>query len=78
MRNKLSVLFSSLLLLGISLPSAAVDWPTLQGLEGVKKESDVKIWGFIQPEYSHTSGTSLQAGPWSGQTATFNRIAPNE
>ncbi len=56
----------------------AVDWVSLQGLEGVKKESAVKIWGFLEPEYARTDGTELKAGPYAGQEAAFNQIRPNQ
>lgn len=62
----------------ISSSSAmATDWLTLQGLEKPKSEKKQKLWGFIQPEYSSTSGTDLKAGGWEGQEATFNQIGPD-
>ncbi len=56
----------------------AVDWVSLQGLEGQKKESAVKIWGFLEPEYARMDGTVLQAGPYAGQNAAFNEVRPNQ
>jgi phosphate-selective porin len=76
MRNKLSIALSGLVLMGFSQQALAVDWPSLQGLEGQKKEKDLKLWGFIQADYNYTKGTDLQAGPFKGQEAAFNRIAP--
>jgi hypothetical protein len=76
MKIKLNnALIGTLLLL--SQLSFAVDWVSLQGLEGVKKEQDVKIWGFLEPEYAYTDGTELKAGPYAGQEAAFNQIRPN-
>ena len=76
MRRKLTVALSGIILAGFSHQALAVDWPSLQGLEGQKKEKDLKLWGFLQPDYSYTKGTDLKAGPWAGQEASFNRIAP--
>ena len=76
MRNKLSITLSGLMLAAFSQQALAVDWPSLQGLEGQKKEKDLRLWGFIQADYNHTKGTDLQAGPFKGQEAAFNRIAP--
>ena len=76
MRKQLSIALSGLMLVVFSNQVQAVDWPALQGLEGQKKEKALKLWGFIQPDFSYTDGTNLAAGPWAGQTATFNRIAP--
>jgi len=77
MQNKLSIAVSTALLIMFSQQAVAVDWPTLQGLEGKKKEKAMKIWGFLEPEYARTDGTNLKAGPWKGQEAVFNQIAPD-
>jgi hypothetical protein len=75
--KKLSMAISSLMLLGFANQALAVDWPTLQGLEGKKKEKAIKLWGFLQPDYSRTDDTTLKAGPWKGQKAVFNQIGPD-
>ncbi|MGV6827191.1 MAG: porin [bacterium] len=49
----------------------------LQGTEPASSSARAKIWGFIQPEYQGTSGSELAAGPWKGQDAAFNQIAPD-
>ena len=54
MRNKLTIALSGIILAGFSHQALAVDWPSLQGLEGQKKEKDLKLWGFIQADYNHT------------------------
>jgi len=76
MRKQLSIALSGAMLVIFSNQVQAVDWPALQGLEGQKKEKALKLWGFLQPDYSRTDGTDLKAGPWAGQEAAFNRIAP--
>ena len=65
----LSIIFCNVVL--------AVDWVSLQGLEGQKKEQDMKIWGFLEPEFARTDGSELTAGPFAGQEAAFNQIRPN-
>lgn len=75
-RNLPYILGSTLLVL-FSQNVIASDWLSLQGLEGKKMEKNMKIWGFIQPEFSATDGTDLKAGPWSGQEAVFNQIGPD-
>lgn len=77
MRTKLSIAVSGALLILFSQQAVAVDWPSLQGLEGKKKEKAMKIWGFLEPEYARTDGTNLKAGPWKGQEAAFNQIGPD-
>ena len=62
MRKQLSIAISALILVGFSNQVLAVDWPALQGLEGQKKEKALKLWGFLQPDYSRTKGTTLGAG----------------
>ncbi len=55
----------------------AANWLMLQGTERDAAAPRAKVWGFIQPEYSSTSNTPLQAGPWKGQDAIFNQMRPN-
>lgn len=78
MKNKMKFTVATAMLTLLSQQAIAVDWPALQGLEGKKKEKDMKLWGFLQPDFSRTDGTKLKAGPWAGQDATFNRIAPGK
>ncbi len=77
MSNKLLKTVVSLIVVGLSHHALAVDWPALQGLEGKKKEKAIKLWGFIQPDFSYTDGTNIKAGPWAGQKAVFNQIGPD-
>ena len=77
MNTRLSTAISSAVLMLFSSQALAVDWPSLQGLEGKKKEKATRIWGFLEPEYARTDGTNLQAGPWAGQEAVFNQIGPD-
>ncbi len=55
----------------------AANWLMLQGTEKPGTAPRAKLWGFLQPTYRATSGTELQAGPWKGQAAQFNQIAPH-
>ena len=55
----------------------AANWLMLQGTEPNGAAARAKVWGFIQPEYTSTSGTKLKAGPWAGQDAIFNMQRPN-
>ncbi len=77
MRTQLTTVIGSSLLMLFGSQALAVDWPSLQGLEAVKKEKAMRIWGFLQPEYARTDGTNIQAGPWAGQEAVFNQIGPD-
>lgn len=58
-------------------PAQAVNWLLLQGTEAPGAADRVRLWGFIQPEYQQTDGSELRAGPWAGQDAQFNVIAPD-
>ncbi|MEE9303667.1 MAG: porin [Thiotrichaceae bacterium] len=77
MNTKLTTAIGGSLLMIFGSQTLAVDWPSLQGLEGKKKEKAMRIWGFLEPEYARTDGTDLQAGPWAGQEAVFNQIGPD-
>ncbi len=66
------------LLVTIALPTSAANWLMLQGTEPEASAERAKIWGFVQPEYVRTNDTKIAAGPWAGQTASFNRNAPDE
>lgn len=54
----------------------ASNWLMLQGTEP-PDAGKLKVWGFIQPLYSTTQGTNLEAGPFSGQEAVFNQAKPD-
>ena len=52
----------------------AVNWLQLQG---VTEEPYPLVWGFLQPSYMQTSGSTLSTGPWRGQRAMINVIQPD-
>ena len=63
--------------LSATMQAEAANWLMLQGTEKPGAAPRAKLWGFLQPTYRATSGTELQAGPWKGQPAQFNQIAPH-
>ena len=46
----------------VSLPAVAQNWLILQETEPSGADAGLKLWGFIQPEFQYTNGTSLIAG----------------
>ena len=52
----------------------AVNWLMLQG---VTEEPYPLVWGFLQPSYMKTTGSTLSTGPWEGQQALNNVIQPD-
>jgi len=46
-------------------------------LQGVTDEPYPLVWGFVQPSYIQTSGSTLSAGFWQGQQALANVIQPD-
>jgi len=60
----------------VTLQAEAANWLMLQGAERQGTAPRAKLWGFLQPTYRATDGADLQAGPWKGQEAQFNQIAP--
>lgn len=58
-------------------PAFAANWLMLQGAEAPSAAPAAKVWGFLQPTYARTGGEKLAAGPWAGQNAVFNVIAPD-
>ena len=62
---------------GAVTTAQAANWLMLQGTEKDGAAPRAKVWGFIQPEYMSTSGTTLKAGPWVGNKAIFNQIRPD-
>lgn len=63
----------------IAVPSHAFarNWLMLQGTEAPSAAPVTQVWGFIQPAYARTDGSTLAAGPWAGQNAVFNVIRPD-
>ena len=55
----------------------AANWLALQGTEPAGSSDRARLWGFIQPQYTYLEDTKLKAGPWKGQPAVFNRVAPD-
>jgi len=80
-RIKLPLLMMVLVVnvIGVSVGHAA-NWLSLQG---VTNEPYPLIWGFIQPAYMKTSGSTLpvtgvgQVDQWAGQLALVNAIQPD-
>lgn len=62
------------------IPGAqAANWLMLQGTEPPSAAPVTKLWGFIQPQYSQTDGTLLDATtPFGGTPAVFNTINPDQ
>ena len=52
----------------------AVNWLMLQG---VTDEPYPLVWGFLQPSYVKTPGSTLSMGGWQGQQALANVIQPD-
>ncbi len=63
-------------LLSISPFVFATNWLMLQGTEPHNFPDKTRWWGFLQPDYQYTSGSNLDAGPYAGNHAAFNQIAP--
>ena len=63
----------------LAAPSVqAANWLMLQGTEAPNATAETVLWGFLQPQYSLTDGTRLDATtPFGGQLAVFNTIAPD-
>lgn len=76
MKNKTKLL--TILALAVALPAYSANWLMLQGTEPEGAAGRAKVWGFVQPEYVRTDDTKLAAGAWKGQTANFNRNAPDK
>ncbi|MFA7386938.1 MAG: porin [Thiohalobacteraceae bacterium] len=64
------------LLVGTS--AQAANWLALQGNEVPGAAERANVWGFVQPEFQYTEGMELKAGPFAGQPAAFNMIAPDQ
>lgn len=81
MLNKTSQLKKTALLIALagamtSQSVHAANWLMLQGTEKDHQTPRAKVWGFIDLEYQQTDNTKLKAGPWTGQEAAFNQMAP--
>lgn len=59
-----------------SQSAQATNWLMLQGTEADHQAPRAKVWGFVQGEYQSTDNTLIKAGPWKGQKAAFNQLAP--
>ncbi|MBN2647176.1 MAG: porin [Thiotrichales bacterium] len=57
-------------------PALAVNWLMLQGTEPAQQAPRANIWGFIQADFQSTNDTKLKAGPFAGEEAAFNQLAP--
>jgi hypothetical protein len=55
----------------------AANWLMLQGTERSSAAGRAKLWGFLQPTYSSTAGSTVPAGPWAGQPMQPNMLAPH-
>ena len=55
----------------------AANWLMLQGSERPGAAGRAKVWGFLQPEYQSTDGTTVQAGAFKNNDAIFNQIRPD-
>ncbi len=69
-----------LLLAGLSVVTTqtyAANWLALQGTEKPGSSARAKVWGFIQPEYQKTDGTTIPKGPWTGSIVSPNAIKPD-
>ncbi len=55
----------------------AANWLMLQGTERPGAAGRAKVWGFLQPEYQSTDGTTVQAGAFKGNDAIFNMVRPD-
>ena len=75
--QKSPLALAAVLTAGVSATAHATNWLKLQGTEPAGSTDRFKLWGFIQPEYDHTSNSKLPAGPYSGQDAVFNQIGPD-
>ena len=60
-----------------SMQVEAANWLMLQGTEPSSAAGRAKVWGFLQPTYTSMKGTDVQAGPWKGSPAQFNRQPPH-
>ena len=72
-KKHLTIIASGLAMALSSSLAGATNWLMLQG---VTDEPYPLLWGFIQPAYQHTSGTTLPTGPWQGQNALTNVMLP--
>ncbi|NQZ17764.1 MAG: hypothetical protein HRT44_00670 [Bdellovibrionales bacterium] len=71
MINKLAFLFTFI----FCLQAQAKDWVMLQGTEP-NAEIKQRRMLFLQPQFAHTDGTPLAAGPFQGQKGIFNLNGP--
>ena len=62
--------------LAVTTTVDAANWLMLQGVEPKANLGKATFWGFIQPAWMQTDGSTLRAGGWSGQAALFNQLPP--
>lgn len=66
-------------LCGSITTAQAANWIMLQGTEKPNAAGTAELWGFIQPQYTQTDGTVLEAStPFGGKPAVFNTILPDQ
>ncbi len=63
--------------LAATMQVEAANWLMLQGTERSSAVGRAKLWGFLQPTYMTTSGSTVAAGAWKGNPAQFNQMGPN-
>jgi hypothetical protein len=73
--KKVIVVWVALFNLVFLTNASAVNWLMLQG---VTDSPYPLVWGFLQPAYFATEGTTLPAGPWQGQAAMINVVQPDQ
>ena len=73
-RNIILVVLAAVFNMSYIGTANAVNWLTLQG---VTDSPYPLVWGFLQPAYFKTSGTTLPTGPWQDQRAMINVIQPD-
>ena len=75
--KKIILALTAMLGLGLTVGAEATNWLKLQGTEAAGSTDRLKLWGFIQPQYTYTSNSELPVGPWAGQDAAFNQVGPD-
>lgn len=62
----------------VSSWAQAANWIFLQGTETQEApEKSYRFFGFIQPTYQYVENKKIAVGPWKGQKAVFNQVAPD-
>lgn len=63
--------------MAVTLQADAANWLMLQGTEPEGVAPRAKLWGFVQPTYSQTDGSTVAAGAWKDSNFQPNMIAPD-